>query len=330
MTWRVLGVSVLLGMLTTFLVCSVSWAEESHATTAFGANGPSVTFRVHAGSSLADQESRHAAVEEVVAWLDQHVITLAVSSVGDGYPYLTVHDPAHGLPWFPGFPESSLPGQQVYVFDRTYSAELAAKGRANPLLPSGAKMIGVIDPPNGTGDLQGALSVGEAELPTGNYLLTTDDPELIAEFQALLTKENLVSTEVGHSGIRDFLRREPLIVVSACMVAGGTVCVAAYWGLAIRNRRSAFRTRWRHGARVGTQLVGREWLTRFLPAVGGAFAGAFTVTWVTAHLSREPIGAAEPGRAVQGAVVAALLILLVYLLVLLVSARQWKGDRDDH
>lgn len=311
MNFRLALTSFFLGVLTTFMVCSLQWALESRKEVTFDMPGDVTVLRMFGGPQIVAAADAASAQEELKVYLRDQSLALTVSSYGDGRPEVLVYDPHGLLSWFPrASPGGLCPAMDgVYLFRGTYSERRWSEAGTTPLLPKGVVVEGVITAPCRAGNLQYARHITRDPLPPGNYTINTTDPTQVQLVLDLLHRMGLVARGAQGISLVGYLIFNPLLVVTVLFLVLGHACAVLYWSLYLRGRTHEFGVRSRHGAR-SLGLV-RENLVGGLPGlVVGSVVGVILSGLLVAAIAHIPLA---PGnfQALAGAAIVAVVVVTV-------------------
>jgi len=260
--------SLLLGMLTAFMVQAFQWTLEDRKEVTFGLPGEVTILTMFEGPQKVSAADAASAREALKAYLNDQSLALVYASVGEGRPEMIVCDPHHILPWLPraGNEGSRSTTARAYLFRGTYTAHRWSALGTAPLLPNGVEVVGVIDAPPGTDNLQYVRTIGREPLPSGRYTINTTDPTQVKHILDLFYRMGFVPQQSQKIPLLTYFLQNPLLMITLLFLAMGHVCAILDWALYIRGRAREFGIRWRHGA-LPTDLV-RENLVGGLPGLG--------------------------------------------------------------
>ncbi|MBE3569969.1 MAG: hypothetical protein IMW92_07585 [Bacillales bacterium] len=287
MNFRLALSSVLLGMLTAFMVRAFQWTLEDRQEVTFGLPGEVTVLTMFEGPQKVAEADASSARKALKAYLNDQSLALVYASVGEGRPEMIVCDPHNILSWFPGAgnegPDSTM--ARGYLFRGTYTAHRWSAFGTAPLLPNGVEVAGVIDAPTGTDTLQYARTIGREPLPSGRYTINTTDPAQVKHVLDLFYRMGLVPHWSQRIPLLTYFVQNPLLVITVLFLAMGHVCAILDWALYIRGRAREFGIRWRHGA-LPTDLV-RENLVGGLPGLGvGSVVGVILSNLLVAGIGQ--------------------------------------------
>jgi hypothetical protein len=293
MSNRLLLTSFFLGILTVFVGWAFQWTLDDWKEATFDLPGEVTVLRVVKEPQLISTAEAEAAQEALKAYFHEHSLALIVTSFGNGRPEILVYDPYNLVSWFPGCPSDSGQSIIVYLFRETYSEHLWLTSVANPFLPPGAVIKGVIAAPRRVGSLQYARCIGRDLLPEGQYTFNSTDPTQVKHILNLLSRMGLVAQGSEKQPFFLDLIQTPVMVITMFFLVAGYGCVMLYWHLYLRGRATEFGIRGRHGALPLT--LTREKFMSGLPAliignVAGGLSAAMLVTGVgQIHLLSEDV-----------------------------------------
>jgi len=322
MNSRLFLTSFFLGVLTAFVAWSFQWTLDARKEATFELPGNVTVLRLSKGPQAVAYAEAESTQEALKATFREQSLALIVSSLGDGRPEILVYDP-HGLvPWFPQCPsdESQSAVVDVYLFRGTYSEALWKASAANPLLPPGAKVSGVITPPPRAGSLQYARCVGQDLLPEGQYTFNTTDPVQVRRILDILHRMGFVSQGVKKLPLFLYLMQNPLMVVPVFFLIAGYGCVVLYWLLYLRGCSRAFGIRGRHGA-LPADLVWENLVNGLPGLTAGSVTGCLLAGILVAVISRVHLSTADVFILGMASVMTAIMTALTWLIVLALVVR---------
>ena len=174
-------------MLIAFLALAVLWWGQTRSTVTYGMPGPTTTLTLSSSARSATEEQQLTAARRLRALLTEEGVSTVKTSQGDGDPILVVLDPKQRIDWAGPLNTDSRHG--LFVIRGTYSGTVwRARGQA-PLAPAGRTVLGTVSVPGvtpSTSSLQFVEPLGNAPLGTGQMLLGTTDPALIARVGSVL------------------------------------------------------------------------------------------------------------------------------------------------
>jgi len=293
MSNRLLLTSFFLGILTIFVGWAFQWTLDDWKEVTFDLPGEVTALRVIKGPQLIPTAEAEAAQEELKIYFQEQSLALVVTSFGNGRPEILVYDPYNLVSWFPGCPSDGGQSTIVYLFRGTYSEHLWLASVANPFLPPGAIIKGVIAAPRRAGSLQYAGCIGRDLLPEGQYTFNSTDPTQVKHILKLLHRMGFIAQGREKLPFFLYLMQTPLMVITVFFLVAGYGCVMLYWLLYLRGRATEFGIRSRHGALP--LILTREKFISGLPALitGGAAGGLFAAMLVAGvgrvHLLSEDV-----------------------------------------
>lgn len=269
--------SLLLGVLTAFMVWAFQWALESRREVTFNLPGDSTTLTMSEGTQNVTAANAASAQEKLKSYIVDQSLALIVSSTGDGRPEMLVYDPHGFLPWFPQTDPGNLHSGKIdaYLFKGSYSEHRWLSAGTTPLLPRGVVPVGVIDAPRGVGNLQYARHITKEPLQPGNYTINTIDPGQVQHILGLLQQIGFVERRVQTLPLVKYLALNPLFILTVLFLCMGHICTMLYWSLYLQGRAREFGIRSYHGAQL-RELIGEN-LVGGLPGLAmGSIIGVFT------------------------------------------------------
>jgi len=316
MNYRLFWTGFFLAVLTALVAWAFRWALDSWKEVTFDLPGEVTVLRFIQGPQMTSSAEAESAQEELKAYLSQQRLALIVSSSGDNRPEIQVYDPYNLVPWFPECPsddgQSAIP---VYIFRGTYSEHLWEKSAANPFLPPGASVRGIIDAPRRSGTLQYARCVGNDLLLEGQYIINTTDPVKVQHMLALLHRMGFVAQETRKLPFFFSLIQDPLMVMTAFLVFAGYGCVVLYWVLYLYGRSREFGIRARHGA-LPAHLVRENFINGLPGLITGSLLGGMLAGSLVAAIGQVNLSAEEVFTLGIATVVTAIMTVLTWLSVL--------------
>ncbi|PRW61724.1 hypothetical protein [Actinopolyspora mortivallis] len=281
---KLLVSGLLLGVLSTFAAWAVHWSLGAHREVTYELPGTVTTLSFGNGKQEATRVDRTEAAVELRRFLTERSLALVVAPSTDGPPRLVVADPGGVLSWYtPSDPTGRDPGRvrRGHVFEGTYSQRQWRQGNSPALVPEEVEIVGTVPPPQGAGDLQYARPLGEYPLPFGEYVVSTDDPEELAEIRDIAYRAGFADLSTQRVPLWRHLRDDPLVGATGALLGAGYLAAALFWTLGLRDRAEEFAIRTRHGA-TRARLVWQVWPRglpfQFLGIVGGvALSGALVV-----------------------------------------------------
>jgi hypothetical protein len=267
--------SVLLSILTSFVVVAFQWTLESRQESTFGLKGEITVLTMILGPQRVTETEAISAQNMLKDYIDKQSLSLVYTSIGDGRPEMIVYDPHGFLPWFPKDTDQSLDltTTHAYLFRGTYTEKQWLNFGIAPLLPKEVKISGVIDSPPGTDNLQYARTIGQDSLPPGNYTINTSDPAQIKHIINLFYQMGFVPQVSKEIPLITYFVNNPFIIITVLFLFMGLLCVVLDWFLYNQERAREFGIRRRFGA-LPTNLV-RENLVVGIPGLlmGSAIGG---------------------------------------------------------
>lgn len=319
MNFRLALSSLLLGILTAFMVWSFQWVLESRQEVTFDMPGNVTVLQMSVGPQIVSVGDAAAAQEELKAYFRDQALALINSSVGDGRPEMVVYDPHSLLSWFPRTDESiHSKASRAYLFRGTYTERRWSESATTPLLPKGVVAAGVIAPPRrggAPGNLQYARTIGRSPLPAGQYTINTSDLTQVRHILDLLHRMGLAQQGMQSIPLVGYLAQNPLFMITVLFLAAGHICAVFYWSLYLRGRAREFGIRSRHGA-LPSELV-RENLVGGLTGLAvGSVVGVLLAGALVAAIGQVRL---EPGNIqtlAGAAAVAAAIVTVTWLTTL--------------
>ncbi|MED4940872.1 hypothetical protein, partial [Heyndrickxia coagulans] len=248
--------SILLSMLTSFMVHAFLLTLESRKESTFGLTGKITVLTMVNGPQKVTKTDATYAQNMLKDYIDKQSLSLVYSSIGDGRPEMLVYDPHGFLPWFPRVTDESFDftTSHAYLFRGTYTEKQWSNFAKAPLLPKKVKVSGVIDAPSETGDLQYARTIGQDPLPPGNYTINTSDPVQVKHILDLFDQMGLVPQVSKEIPIFIYFANNPFLVITVLFLVMGLLCIVFDWFLYNQERVREFGIRIRYGA-LPTNLV---------------------------------------------------------------------------
>lgn len=311
-----LGISsLLLGVLTAFMVWSLQWVLESRREVTFGMPGSVTVLQMVKGPQI----NVASAQKELIAYLRKQSLVLINSSVGDGHPEMVIYDPKGLLAWFPQVDEKRTSSvSRAYLFRGTYTERRWAKSTVTPFLQKGVTVAGAIKPPQHRGqfdDLQYARTIGRHPLSSGQYTINTSDLTKLRHIIGLLNRMGLDKQGMQNIPLVGYLAQNPLFIITMLFLAAGHICAVFYWSLYLRGRAREFNIRARHGARP-PGLVRENLIGGLTGLVVGSVVGVFLAGILVATIGQVPL---EPGNIqtlAGAAAVGAAIVIMTWLTTL--------------
>jgi len=308
MTFMLALCSLFFGILTAFMVWSLQWALESRKAVTYEMPGD-ITVLWIVDDPFDEPADRALAQEELKAYLNDQLLSLIISSNGDGLPEMLVYDPHGLLYWFPRTNSEDLCStiSTAYLFKGTYSERRWSESGTTPLLRKGVVPEGVISAPRGVGNHQYARPITSDPLPPGNYTINTINPAQVRHVAELLDRMGLTEQRAQTLPLVMYLILNPLFIVTILFLMMGHICAVLYWSLYLRGRVHEFSVRSRHGARP-MGLVWENLLWGLPGLVVGSIVGVILSGFLVAaigHVSLTPGNFQTLAGAVVVAVVAA-------------------------
>ena len=171
------------------------------------------------------------------------------TSQGDGDPILVVLDPKQRIDWTGPLNTDSRSG--LFAIRGTYSSTVwRTRGQA-PLAPAGRTVLGTVSVPGvtpSTSSLQFVEPLGSAPLGTGELLLGTTDPALIARVSSVLEESGLTVENTQRQPALVSLVRDTTVATAALFAALGIVCIVMSLALSLPEQREEIRLRRMVGA----------------------------------------------------------------------------------
>lgn len=281
-----------LGVLVAFAVWALQWSLQARRQVTYEMPGKVSTLTLFEGPRITTAGQRAAAAQKLHAYVAEHGYTLVVASPGDGYPQLLVDDPRGRLPWL-GTARPVEGDTRAFVLDGTYSAHLWRSGVRTALLPAGVGVAGVIAAPSGSGDLQYLRPLGTLPLPPGEYVINTIDRGALGEVASIVGEAGLEVQGNRQLPLAQYLRHDPLMVVTAGFLAFGSLSATLYWAVLCGGQAREFTIRRRHGARIA-DLVWQVYRRAGPSLTGGVLLGVAASLGVVVLVGQQ---APEPGEA---------------------------------
>ena len=297
------ALSVVYGMLVAFLALAVLWWGQTRSTVTYGIPGPTTTLTLSSSARSATEEQQLTAARQLRALLTQEGVSMVKTSQGDGAPILVVLDPKQRIDWTGPLNTSSRPG--VFAIHGTYSGTAwRTRGQA-PLAPAGRTVLGTVSVPGvtpSTSSLQFVEPLGDAPLGTGQLLLGTTDPALIARVSSVLEESGLTVESTRRQPALVSLVRDSTVAMAALFAALGIVCAVMSLALSLPEQRGEIRLRRLIGA-TEAALVRERSSRELLQVIAGTAAGALGAGAATALVAQTPPALPELEVLAVGAVV---------------------------
>lgn len=255
---RLASDALCLGVLSCLVVWLVHWALMSRVESNYGMPGDITSMHVSASSNQEELKQVQAAFEEMRELLLARGLTLLVASVGDGSPSLSLLDPSDRLEWAATAVSRNGDVKGTFAFEGSYSARRWVDAKVSPL--TSEKVMGVVSPPSGVGQLQFLQPLSAAE--AGRYVVSDATAEEVRLLHSLLERQGLQVQAATETYFVTDVVLQPLVVVTALLLAASYACVCLHWWTQINSRGAEIAIRRRHGASpeaIGWGLFRREW-----------------------------------------------------------------------
>ena len=290
-------------MLVAFLALAVLWWGQTRSTATYGIPGPTTTLTLSSSARSATEEQQLTATRRLRALLTEEGVSTVKTSQGDGDPILVVLDPKQRIDWADPLNTDSRHG--LFVIRGTYSGTVwRARGQA-PLAPVGRTVRGTVSVPGvtpSTSSLQFVEPLGNAPLGTGQMLLGTTDPALIARVGSVLEESGLTVESTRRQPALVSLVRDSTVAMAALFAALGIVCAVMSLALSLPEQRGEIRLRRLIGA-TEAALVRERCGRELLRVIAGTAVGALGAGAATALVAQAPPALPELEVLAVGAVV---------------------------
>ena len=290
-------------MLVAFLALAVLWWGQTRSTATYGIPGPTTTLTLSSSARSATEEQQLTATRRLRALLTEEGVSTVKTSQGDGDPILVVLDPKQRINWAGPLNTDSRNG--LFVIRGTYSGTVwRARGQA-PLAPVGRTVRGTVSVPGvtpSTSSLQFVEPLGNAPLGTGQMLLGTTDPALIARVASVLEDSGLAVESTRRQPALVSLVRDSTVAMAALFAALGIVCAVMSLALSLPEQRGEIRLRRLIGA-TEAALVRERCGRELLRVIAGTAVGALGAGAATALVAQAPPALPELEVLAVGAVV---------------------------
>ena len=290
-------------MLIAFLALAVLWWGQTRSTVTYGMPGPTTTLTLSSSARSATEEQQLTAARRLRALLTEEGVSTVKTSQGDGDPILVVLDPKQHIDWAGPLNTDSRHG--LFVIRGTYSGTVwRARGQA-PLAPAGRTVLGTVSVPGvtpSTSSLQFVEPLGNAPLGTGQLLLGTTDPVLIARVGSVLEESGLTVESTRRQPALVSLVRDSTVAMAALFAALGIVCAVMSLALSLPEQREEIRLRRMVGA-TEAALVRERCGRELLRVIAGTAVGVLGAGAATALVAQAPPALPELEVLAVGAVV---------------------------
>ena len=290
-------------MLVAFLALAVLWWGQTRSTATYGIPGPTTTLTLSSSARSATEEQQLTATRRLRALLTEEGVSTVKTSQGDGDPILVVLDPKQRINW--AGPLNTDSRNSLFVIRGTYSGTVwRARGQA-PLAPVGRTVRGTVSVPGvtpSTSSLQFVEPLGNAPLGTGQMLLGTTDPALIARVGSVLEESGLTVESTRRQPALVSLVRDSTVAMAALFAALGIVCAVMSLALSLPEQRGEIRLRRLIGA-TEAALVRERCGRELLRVIAGTAVGALGAGAATALVAQAPPALPELEVLAVGAVV---------------------------
>ncbi|MDR9794335.1 FtsX-like permease family protein [Aeribacillus pallidus] len=282
--------SVLLSMLTSFMVQAFQWTLESRQEITFGLTGEITVLTMINGPQEVTKTEASSAQSMLIDYIDKQSLSLVYSSLGDGRPEIIVYDPHGSLPWFPKDSDEStdLTTSHAYLFRGTYTEKQWSNSGTASLLPKEVEISGVIDSPSATDDYQYARTINLDPLPPGNYTINTSDPDQVKHILNLFYQMGFVPQVSKEIPLFTYFINNPFVVITVIFLVMGLLCVVLDWFLYNQERTREFGIRRRYGA-LPTTLVRENLLFGIAGLLIGSAIGGIMSKLLIAEVSHTDI-----------------------------------------
>lgn len=307
---RIIVPSLLLSLLVSFVVWAIAWTVQGRSELTYNV-GPASVSMILVDSMPALRPS--AAISEFNSALAEFGVGVIMDGAGNGYPGLTVFDPSNKIGWLQKYSGQITASQhpKVILFRGSYCAARWAATRSCPLLPPDAVVIGTVSPPTQVAQLQFVRVPSQAEnLPPGRYIFSDLPDGFLAGITPVFGDAGLKLREIAAPAVLLELVANPLIVVSAALLALGSCAAAIHWRAMYGGRSREVRLR--HDAGASPRILVLRGVQTVLPAVTlSAFGGAVLSGILVSSISGTPLEPEVYSWLFLSAVVSALLLLAV-------------------
>ena len=315
------ALSVVYGMLVAFLALAALWWGQTRSTETYGIPGPTTTLTLSSSARSATEEQQLTAARQLRALLTQEGVSMVKASQGDGDPILVVLDPKQRIDWTGPLNTDSCSG--LFAIRGTYSSTVwRTRGQA-PLAPAGRTVLGTVSIPGvtpSTSSLQFVEPLGSAPLGTGQLLLGTTDPALIARVSSVLEESGLTVESTQRQPALVSLVRDTTVATAALFAVLGIVCTVMSLALSLPEQRGEIRLRRMVGA-TEAALVRERCGRELLRVIAGTAAGALGAGAAAALVAQAPLSPPELGVLVVGAVVGGAVLWMARLLTFAIWLR---------
>lgn len=290
-------------MVVAFLVLALLWWGQARSTMTYGMPEPTTSLTLSSSARSATEDQQVTAARRLRTLLTQEGVSMVKTSQGDGDPVLVVLDPKQRIGWTGPLNTDSRSG--VFVIRRTYSSTAwSTRGQA-PLAPAGLAVLDTVSVPGvtpSTSSLQFVELLGNAPLGTGQLLLGTTDPALIARVTSLLEESGLAVESTQQQPALVSLVRDSTVATAALFAGLGIVCTVMSLALSLPEQRGEIRLRRLVGA-TGAALVLERSGQELLPVIAGTAAGALGAGAAAALVAATPPSPPEMEVLATGALV---------------------------
>lgn len=217
-----------LGILSANLGWAIAWAVQDHRNLTLDAQAAATVLDLSAGSNYSDISQQSQL--ELRTVLAQANASFAISSQGEGKPEMVVFDPARNFGWFPIVTAQDLASTTAIVFPFMGSfASTQPPLYLASFFQGSVSTRSSINSPTGSVELQYARPLQDLPLGPGRSVVTSTDPRVLAEVSTILERQGLVLNASQSASTADFLKQDPLFVVSSLLALGGLVSVSLFW-----------------------------------------------------------------------------------------------------
>lgn len=270
--------STLIGILISFCAWAIGWTLQARNQNTYQLGPQTVSIPIIDTNTNAPAESLNSQLHDL---LKKHKQALIIDEQGNGRPAILLIDPANIVPWNTSDTSNTADNQARYlVLAGSFCHNRIAANEDCPLAPTEAKFLDIADPDLNPETLQYVYipSLNE-RLPSGEYILSSNDSNLSKELLALLTANKY---EYGGFTTPDLLLEvttNPLVAMSALFTSGGLIATGIYWNLLLRDQEAELTLRIQCGAlprQIVKQILKRGAWQIVLGSVSGVTLSQFT------------------------------------------------------
>lgn len=320
------AISLLLGVLSTFLAWAVYWSVLDWRGSQWGMSDARTQLVLTASADAEHDDGKNLeATRDLARYLSGHGISLLEGSVGDGWPAIVFQSSGSSIGWADALPRGcrDMDSRMACVIESSFSAGQWREHGDAPLLPQGFSVGGVARVPgvNVGGNLQYVLPLGAVPLFPGSVYVNTSDPQRLREISDLFARCGMDVTRPQAQSLWSSLAGDSFVGITLLFLVLALVCACVCVTTMETARKADLHVRRLFGA-----TRRQVWTGRVRGAVASIVTGVLAGTMLSAVLITVVSGRTGIGPAIA---FAAAFTVGTILTVCATALAEWFGIRSN-